>query len=389
MSSEVETSFLVGRMKITIVLGAFFPVPPIMGGAVEKVWFALGQEFARRGQEVVQISREHPSLPATEEIEGVRHVRVPGFAQPRSIIWLKFLDLIYSWRVRRALPLADILVTNTFWLPLLVRTHRHGLVYVHVQRGPKGQIRWYGHVARLLAVSRAIADAIIAEAPELKAKVRVIPNALPFQVQEPQHSARSKTILYVGRIHPEKGLELFLRALSRVPKELLAEWKTRIVGPHETKHGGGGIDFLERLKELAQDNGTKIEWLGAIFAEAELSAQYREAMWFVYPSVAEAGEALPVAPLEAMANGCIPLVSDLSCFRDYIEDNITGFGFDHRGEKAEQNLAARLTDALRLHQDRLAKISAAARAKAAEFALEPVAQRYLDDFASLLASDAN
>jgi glycosyltransferase involved in cell wall biosynthesis len=376
-------------MKITIVLGAFFPVPPIMGGAVEKVWFALGQEFARRGHEVVQISRAHPSLPTTGEIEGVKHIRVPGFAQPRSIIWLKFFDLVYSWRVRCVLPSADILVTNTFWLPLLVRTRRHGLVYVHVQRGPKGQMRWYGHVARLLAVSRAIADAIIAEAPELKAKVRVIPNALPFQVQEPQHSARSKTILYVGRIHPEKGLELFLRALSRVPKELLAEWKIRIVGPHETKYGGGGIDFLQRLKELAQNNGTKIEWLGPIFAEAELSAQYRAAMWFVYPSVAEAGEALPVAPLEAMATGCIPLVSDLSCFRDYIEDNITGFVFDHRGARAEQNLAARLTDALQLNQDRLAKISATARAKAAEFALEPVAQRYLDDFASLLASDAN
>ena len=40
-------------MKITIVLGAFFPVPPIKGGAVEKIWFALGQEFARRGHDVV------------------------------------------------------------------------------------------------------------------------------------------------------------------------------------------------------------------------------------------------------------------------------------------------------------------------------------------------
>ena len=90
-------------MRITIVLGAFFPVPPIMGGAVEKVWFALGQEFARRGHEVVQISRTHSTLPQTENIEGVTHIRVPGFSQPRSMIWLKFLDLIYSWRVRRRL----------------------------------------------------------------------------------------------------------------------------------------------------------------------------------------------------------------------------------------------------------------------------------------------
>ena len=35
-------------MKITIVQGAFLPVPPLMGGAVENIWFALGQDFARR-----------------------------------------------------------------------------------------------------------------------------------------------------------------------------------------------------------------------------------------------------------------------------------------------------------------------------------------------------
>jgi hypothetical protein len=85
-------------MKITIVLGAFFPVPPLMGGAVEKVWFALSQEFVRLGHEVVQISRSHPDLPAAEEIEGVQHLRVRGHSQPRSILWLKWLDLLYSLR---------------------------------------------------------------------------------------------------------------------------------------------------------------------------------------------------------------------------------------------------------------------------------------------------
>ena len=249
-------------MRITIVLGAFFPVPPIMGGAVEKVWFALGQEFARRGHEVVQISRTHSTLPQTENIEGVTHIRVPGFSQPRSMIWLKFLDLIYSWRVRRVLPPADILVTNTFWLPLLVRRRSRGLVYVHVQRGPKGQMRWYGHAARLLAVSRAIADAIIAEAPQLRDKVRVIPNALPFRLEPNSQVARTKSILFVGRIHPEKGLELFLRALSLLPDELKTEWRVRIVGSHQSQHGGGGDDFLRMLKEIAEsgERDCRVDW---------------------------------------------------------------------------------------------------------------------------------
>jgi glycosyltransferase involved in cell wall biosynthesis len=376
-------------MKITIVTGAFFPVPPIMGGAVEKVWFALGQEFVRLGHQVVQISRAHSQLPAAEEIAGVRHRRVRGFDQPRSIVTLKFLDLLYSLGVRRILPPADILVTNTFWLPLLVRGTDRGLVYVHVQRGPKGQMRWYSHVARLCAVSRAIADEIVAEAPRLREKVRVLPNALPLRVEETPDESRARTILFVGRVHPEKGLEIFLRALSFLPPETRARWKIKIVGPHEVELGGGGAEFLQSMKRLGQESGAQIEWRGKIFEPAELNAQYRAASLFIYPSVAETGEALPVAPLEAMASGCVPIVSDLACFRDYIQDDVNGFIFNHRAAAPAEALAARLTNALDLDREKLTLMSKAARTKAAEFDVANVAPRYLEDFAALLAKQPN
>jgi glycosyltransferase involved in cell wall biosynthesis len=376
-------------VKITIVLGAFFPVPPLMGGAVEKVWFALGQEFARQGHEVVQISRTHPDLPPNETIGGVEHIRVSGFDQPRSLLWLKVLDLIYSVRVRRILPPADILVTNTFWLPLLVRARQPGLVYVHVQRGPKGQMRWYGHVARLLAVSRAIADAIIRETPQLAATVRVIPNALPIRVSASNDSSRERIVLFVGRIHPEKGLELLLRAWSRLAPELLARWRLKLVGPSDTHLGGGGPEFLEQLKAIGAKSGAAIEWTGPVLKDTELAAHYRSALLFIYPSVAETGEALPVAPLEAMTQGCAPIVSDLACFRDYIQDGVTGLVFDHRVAHPEAALAATLNGALRKSEAELQQIGAAARAKAEEFAVGPVAQCYLADFESLLAASGD
>jgi glycosyltransferase involved in cell wall biosynthesis len=372
-------------MKITIVLGAFFPVPPLMGGAVEKVWFALAQEFVRLGHEVVQISRSHPDLPAREKIKGVEHLRVRGHSQPRSILWLKWLDLLYSLRVRRILPQADILVTNTFWLPLLVRRPDRGLVCVHVQRGPKGQMRWYAHVARLLAVSRAIADQIVAEAPRLRSKVRVIPNALPFRI-DPAPCVRQQTILFVGRVHPDKGLELFLRALSHLPPEMRAAWEVKIIGPHETHLGGGGNAFLRKMQDLGDQCGAHIEWKGKIFDAAALAEEYRSALVFAYPSVAEAGEALPVAPLEAMAHGCAPIVSNLPCFRDYIADDVTGFVFEHRGTDAEKNLAVRLADLLGSGREEIMRLGERARTRATEFGVETVAQRYLEDFVGLLVS---
>ena len=55
---------------------------------------------------------------------------------------------------------------------------------------------------------------------------------------------------------------------------------------------------------------------------------------------------MPVAPLEAMANGCVPLVSSLDCFRDYIQDGMNGFVFDHRHGDPIQNLATQMTDLL-------------------------------------------
>ncbi len=371
-------------MKITIVLGAFFPVPPLLGGAVEKVWFALGQEFVRQGHEVVQISRRHPDLPDTEVIEGVRHLRVRGADQPHSIVRLKWLDLLYSLRVWRTLPQADILVSNTFWLPLLVRRQDRGRIYVHVQRGPKGQMRWYSHVARLCAVSHAIADDIVAEAPQLQEKVRVIPNALPWSIDRSFAAAREQAMLFVGRLHPEKGLELLLRALALLPANLRAAWKVKIVGPHETHLGGGGEAFLRSMQKLAQESGAQVEWCGRIFEPEALTAQYHSSSLFIYPSIAEKGETFGLAPLEAMSNGCVPIVSALACFRDFIEDGVTGFIFDHRAAVPEKNLAARLVEIFEMDRPKIRKIGETAQAKAAEFAVEPVAQCYLDDFASLL-----
>jgi glycosyltransferase involved in cell wall biosynthesis len=180
-------------------------------------------------------------------------------------------------------------------------------------------------------------------------------------------------------------MELLLEALRSLPAEKFSQWRVKIVGPHETRFGGGGDDFLCEMQPLAEQSPIPVEWRGPVFDEPELRAQYRSASVFVYPSVAETGDALPVAPLEAMANGCVPVVSALPVFRDYIADAINGFVFDHRGERASENLAARLAELVSLDPSARNKMADAARAKAAEFGLESVAQRYLDDFATLLA----
>lgn len=373
-------------MKITIVLGAFFPVPPLMGGAVEKVWFALGQEFARQGHEVVQISRKHPQLPARETIDGVQHIRVSGFAQPRSTLWLKFLDLIYSLRVRFVLPRADILVTNTFWLPMSLRNARHGKVYVHVARYPKGQMRFYQHGARLQAPSQSVARAIIAEVPAAAAKVRTIPYPGP-NTSDPDapFSNRPRKILYVGRIHPEKGVHLLVEAFKRLPPEIAQAWKLSIVGPWENRLGGGGESYWKKLRALTETLNGAVEFHGAIFEAGALENEFKSARLFVYPSLAETGETFGLAPLEAMANGCAVLVSDLECFHDFLQDGQTGFLFEQRGAGVVARLQRKMCDLLQDEQA-LMRVAEAGWRRARKYSLGEVARRFLEDF-QLLASD--
>ena len=65
-------------MKITILQGAFLPVPPLRGGAIEKAWQGLGEAFVQAGHEVTHVSRLWGDLPARETIRGVQHMRVRG-----------------------------------------------------------------------------------------------------------------------------------------------------------------------------------------------------------------------------------------------------------------------------------------------------------------------
>ena len=375
-------------MKITIVLGAFFPVPPVMGGAVEKAWFALAREFARRDHEVTLISRAFGTLPNAEVRDEIRHIRVKGFDSPASLIWLKISDLIYSLRVRAVLPAADVIVTNTFWLPIIMRSQERGKLYVHVARFPKGQMRFYKHVARLHAPSADVARAIEKEVPDRAERIGVIPYPLPEAIRRDDPislNARQPVLLYVGRLHPEKGVHLLIEAFAAMANDAAKGWRLVVVGPSEAKHGGGGAEYLAELKQAAVVAPEPVEFRGPIFDAAALHEEYRAARLFVYPSLAETGESFGLAPLEAMAQRCAVLVSNLSCFRDFIHDNDTGFTFDHRTSSPREALRSRLAE-LMADQPLLERVSAAGWRRSADYSIERIADRFLKDFDRVVQS---
>jgi glycosyltransferase involved in cell wall biosynthesis len=376
-------------VRITIVIGPFYPIPPVLGGAVEKVHLLLAGAYRAAGHEVTIISRRYKDFAEEDIVDGIRHIRVRSTDRSSRLAVNLVLDLIYAVRVAYALPPADVTITNAVFLPLVLPHRRAGKIYVQVGRYPKGQMSLYFRADRLQAVSRAVGQAIARQAPWLNRKIVIIPYAISdLYFAKPADSRREPVVLYVGRIAREKGIELLIRGFARLRQEgdtaASKGWSLRIIGPHAVAQGGDGAEYLEQLQALAQQRGVGCEFLGPIFDQDALIGEYQRAGVFVYPSLAETGESLGLAPLEAMATGCAAIVSDLRCFDDFIEDGVTGLRFDHRGADPADALAVQLARLIGspefLHQ-----VAAAGRDMAGNFRTSVIARRMLDDFKSLLA----
>ena len=373
-------------MKICIVTGPWLPVPPLQGGAVERRWQGVAEAFAAKEHQISILCRSYKGQPQQEIINGVKYFRYVGFPQSRSISWDLFKDLIYALLVLPVLPHADIFIINDFWLPAFATIVRPGIgkTVINLARFPKGQLPLYAKVNRFVVPSSSIQQAIAEQYPAAKSRARVIPNPINTHIFSPSISSHpvreEKSILYVGRIHPEKGIHLLLDAFTILSKQL-SQIKLRILGPYRENQGGGGEEFLDILRQKAQ--GLKVEFSEPIFDASKLAQVYRSADLFCYPSLAEKGESFGVAPLEAMASGLVPVVSDLACFKDFIEEGKTGYFFDHHGSDAAENLSSVLNSAI-LNWGNTSQMSVKAIQKAKDFSYEQIADLYLADFQELL-----
>lgn len=372
-------------MIISIATGPWLPVPPIQGGAVHRRWQGLAEEFAKKNHQVRIVCRAYPGQPPTEIINGVTYLRKGGFSQSTNIKIDLIKDLVYALTTLPHLPPSDILVINDFWLPVFAPLRSQlGKIVINCARFPKGQYWLYARTDKFYATSNAVKKAILEEFPSAANRLNVIPNTIDTKtfspVNKPKLTKEETLILYVGRIHPEKGIHLLLDAFSILSK-VIDKIKLRIIGPFEEHQGGGGEVFLKKLK--FQSQGLNVEFLDPIFDVKKLADAYRQADLFCYPSLAEKGESFGVAPLEAMASGLVPVVSDLACFRDFITEDKTGYFFDHRSSEAAKNLATVLKAALD-NIEKTNEISINAIRKASYFSYENVASMYLASFEELL-----
>jgi len=370
-------------VNITIVLGPFYAMPPNGCGAVEKVWYELASAFACQGHAVTVIGKAE--RPHVSSMCGglMRVIGLKGYAATGNI-WLDLMkDFCYGLQIRRQLGRPDVLISNSFWLPVIVLLNRRQRkLVVHIARFPKRQMWLYRHADVVQPISTAVADEIVRQTPALKNKLVVLPYPIDLGRYRPPRAPRDYhgviTVLYVGRVHPEKGVDVLIEAF-RLLIEAGRPARLRIVGPDAIELGGGGAAYSERLRTLAAN--LPVEFVGAIRAPELLASEYQNAHCFCYPSLAEHGEALGLAALEAMATGLPVVVSDLACFKDFIDADVNGLVFDHRGAAPAAELASALDRILRSPAE-AQMLGGRALEKARSFEFDVVARQYLDMLAT-------
>jgi glycosyltransferase involved in cell wall biosynthesis len=135
-----------------------------------------------------------------------------------------------------------------------------------------------------------------------KNPIAVIPNGIAiseFTMPEIRKVKAKKTLLFLSRIHPKKGIELLISAWSRVNHSIRRDWQINIAGNGESK-------YIATLYQLIKDKKleNEIHIIGPQFGANKLKA-YHSADLFVLPTFSE-NFGLVVA--EALACG-IPVIT--------------------------------------------------------------------------------
>ena len=370
-------------MKICIITGPFMCLPPHSTGAIEKIWAKKGEYMGRQGDEVIFVSKR-PIL-NEQDTDVLNRIYVKGYDRTKSWWGDLFLDLIYSYRALKAAPLSDIVVLNSIWSPILYPLFKRKLKHAlyNVARFPKKQLGLYKAVDCLSCVSVAVYNAAIKQTPSLKNKICVINNPIDtelFTNYTIKECSSNPTIVYSGRIHEEKGLDILVRAIN-ILVEQNYRVKLTLIGPVDVASGGSGEKYKRYLESIAESY--KINWVKPLFSAKDLAKEISKGDIFCYPSVASKGETFGVAPLEAMGLGLPTIVSALDCFKDFVEDGKTGLVFNHMDKEASQMLALlilKIIESKELYQF----LSKNGSEKARCFSVEKIVDAYREKFIEII-----
>jgi len=210
-----------------------------------------------------------------------------------------------GWHAARAVHGSSVPLLLTLWgsdvLSLPGRSAFHGWM---VRRALQGAQAWTADAQVLLAAAHRIAG----DGP--------LREWIPLGIDEPPALpgvAAGRRILSCRLHKPLYRIDAILQAFARLP-ERCRDWTLEVAA------AGPQTDALRRLADILGIAG-RVEFSGMLDAQS-LARSYRRAA--VFASVPES-DGTSVSLLEAMAAGCVPVLSDLPANREWVTEGHNGF----------------------------------------------------------------
>jgi glycosyltransferase involved in cell wall biosynthesis len=299
-----------------------YEYPPLGGGAGQAT-AALAREFAAAGHEPLVLTSRFRNQPARETVAGVRLRRVAVVRQrldrctpPEMLTFILSASVVALGEIRRWKPDATIaffgipsgpvglalrLVSSVPYIVSLRGGDVPGfqpydLAFFHRLLGPLIRLLWKKSTG-VVANSAGLQALALRFASEQS--ISVIPNGVDAMTFYPASKSIARSgpvrLLFVGRVVFQKGLDVLLRALAALPKQL--DYQLEIIGDGSER----AALAIEAARLGLAPRITFAGWCD----RAVIAERYRQADLFVFPS---RDEGMPNVVLEAMASG-LPIVA--------------------------------------------------------------------------------
>lgn len=166
---------------------------------------------------------------------------------------------------------------------------------------------------RLIACSQTVLDAVDRVVP-IRGRTRILPNWVPVaaeSVERSYYDGQHLRMVFAGRIAEGKGVFILPEVVARLVERGHTNLSLEIFG-------GGD---LQRLANLVHNHGVAdhVTQHGPI-PKAELRQRFRQADLLVFPTAAY--DPMPMVPLEAAAEGCVPIIPKVSGISEWLIDGV-------------------------------------------------------------------
>jgi|LSQX01.3.fsa_nt_gb glycosyltransferase involved in cell wall biosynthesis len=279
------------------------------------------------------------------------------FIQKQSILDLDYKKVIETVN-------GDVFHLHNLWTPNLHwtanRCSKSNIPYIISPRGtlepwPLSQKRLKKRLSWLLYQKKDLMNASCIHATsEEEAKnirslgittpIAIIPNGINvknYPYLKTSAVVENKTILFLSRISPKKGIETLINAWISIPEEYKKDWIIRIVGEGDK---GVNTSYTAKIKQIINDKNLTetVKVVGPKYGEDKIN-EYKNANLFVLPTYSE-NFGMVIA--EAMVSG-VPVITTKGTPWQVLNEKSLGWWI----ENTEYDLKETLIEAMSLGED--------------------------------------